>query len=195
MKRTNLNFTIDVLTFIGFIFLTTTGILMYYVLPAGSGHYVTIWGLDRHQWGAIHFWIAVVFFSILTIHLILHWRWIVNVVRGKSDKDTSYRTGLGIVGLFALIAISISPLLSPIEVNKNQTRSTTSSENDSSKKINGSFNFLDIEKETGVPAAYIIDKLNLPTDTPLNRRIGLLKKEHGFEMSIVSKIIKRYPVR
>ena len=65
MKRTHLNFIVDVVAFVGFVVLTTTGVLMRYILPPGSGHYSTIWSLDRHEWGGIHFWISVVFFPYL----------------------------------------------------------------------------------------------------------------------------------
>ncbi|NIQ14683.1 MAG: DUF4405 domain-containing protein, partial [Candidatus Dadabacteria bacterium] len=71
MKKKNLNFIIDILAFVCFVLLTTTGVLMKFILPPGSGHYATIWGLDRHEWGNIHFWVSVIFFSILILHLIL----------------------------------------------------------------------------------------------------------------------------
>lgn len=65
MKRINLNFIIDVAAFVGFVMLTTTGVLMRYILPPGSGRYSTIWSLDRHEWGGIHFWISIIFFPYL----------------------------------------------------------------------------------------------------------------------------------
>ncbi len=60
MKAT-LNFIIDVIAFTGFLFLTTTGVLMRYLLPPGSGRFASLWGLNRHEWGTIHFWISVAF--------------------------------------------------------------------------------------------------------------------------------------
>lgn len=183
MKRTNLNFTIDAISFIAFIFLTTTGILMYYILPAGSGKYLTIWGLDRHQWGTIHFWVSIVFFSILTIHLILHWRWIANVVRGKSDSDSSYRIGLGFVGIFALIAISILPLLTPVQITEKQNRHI---------EISGSMTLLEIEKTTGIKTEYVIKKMNLPTSTSVEKKLSDLKAHHEFKISDIKKIINEH---
>src|SRR4051794_18528135 len=61
MNRTTLNFVVDTAAFVGFVLLTTTGVLMHYLLPPGSGHRTTIWGLDRHDWGQVHFWISAVF--------------------------------------------------------------------------------------------------------------------------------------
>ena len=43
MNRTTLNFVVDTAAFVGFVLLTTTGVLMHY-LPPGSGHHTTIWG-------------------------------------------------------------------------------------------------------------------------------------------------------
>ena len=98
MKRSKLNFIIDIGAFAGFVVLTTTGILMRYSLPPGSGHHSSIWGLDRHQWGGVHFWVSMTFFFILALHLLLHWRWIAAVVRGRPRKGSGLRAGLGIVG-------------------------------------------------------------------------------------------------
>ena len=115
MKRTNLNFIIDVIAFVGFVLLTTTGVLMKYILPPGSGSYSTIWSLDRHEWGGLHFWISLVFFSILALHLVLHWRWIECVVTGRPREGSGFRVALGIVGFVVVVALSISPLLAPVE--------------------------------------------------------------------------------
>ena len=39
MNRTTLNFVVDTAAFVGFVLLTTTGVLMHYLLPPGSGHH------------------------------------------------------------------------------------------------------------------------------------------------------------
>ena len=51
MNRTTLNLIIDVVAFVGFVVLTTTGILLHFVLIPGSGKHSTIWNLNRHEWG------------------------------------------------------------------------------------------------------------------------------------------------
>jgi hypothetical protein len=113
MKRSKLNFILDAAAFSGFVFLTTTGVLMRYVLPPGSKRFSMIWGLDRHGWGDIHFWISIAFLGLLAMHLLLHWKWVVNTLRGKSRDDSGLRAGLGIVGTVGLLALAIAPLLSP----------------------------------------------------------------------------------
>jgi hypothetical protein len=193
MKRTNLYFIVDVMAFIGFVVLTTTGVLMRYILPPGSGKHSTIWGLDRHEWGDIHFMISVAFFAVLALHLVQHWRWIVNVVTGRPRDDSGFRVGLGIVGLVAVVALSISPLLTPIErdvASKGLTSIYKDEHGDTS--IRGSMTFNEIEEATGVPAVYIIESLKLPESTSEDERLGPLKREYGFEMNDVREIVKGY---
>jgi hypothetical protein len=127
MKRTTLNFIIDAIAFAGVVFLATTGFLMKYALPPGSGQLVgrgtgagaaqkpvtLLWGLTRHEWGDIHFWIAVGLMAALAVHLIRHWRWIVCVLQGRPREGSGARAAFGVVGLVGLIAVAIAPLLSP----------------------------------------------------------------------------------
>jgi hypothetical protein len=117
MRRPTLNLIIDTIAFAGFIFLTTSGILMRYVLPPGSGRMLSVFGLSRHDWGSIHFWIAIIFLASLTTHLFLHWNWIVCQIKGKKceDNKAKMRVALGIVGFIALLAFALAPLISPIE--------------------------------------------------------------------------------
>lgn len=115
MNRPKLNFLIDVAAFIAFAFLTTTGVLTRYVLPPGSGRYATLWGLNRHGWGDLHFWVAVVLLGVLALHLALHWRWILCIVRGQRSAASGPRVALGVVGLIGLLGLAAAPLLAPVE--------------------------------------------------------------------------------
>lgn len=191
MKRTNLNFIIDTVAFIGFVLLTTTGVLMRYILPPGSGSYSTIWGLDRHEWGAIHFWISVVFFSILALHLVLHWRWIANVVSGQHHEASGVRAGLGIVGFITVIALAISPLLSPVEMQSKEASSFSSHKSEDTTII-GSMTLKQVEEATGVPASYIIESLRMSETTSVNEKLGALKKKQGIEVKDVRVIVNGY---
>ncbi len=196
MKRTNLNFIIDVVAFVGFVVLTTTGVLMRYILPPGSGHYSTIWSLDRHEWGGIHFWISVTFFSVLALHLVLHWGWIVSVVTGRPRKGSGFRAGLGIVGLAAVLALAISPLLTPAERDlTNKGASFLSRHKYEGISIRGSMTLKDVEETTGVPATYIIESLKLPESISAEERLGALKRKYGFEINDVREIVKEYKNR
>ncbi len=115
MHRPTLNFLIDTLAFVAFAFLTTTGILTRYLLPPGSGRWATLWGLNRHEWGDLHFWVAVVLLGVLALHLILHWKWIICIVKGKRSDASGARVALGTVGLIGLMTLTATPLLAPVE--------------------------------------------------------------------------------
>jgi len=194
MKQTTLNFIIDATAFVGFVFLTITGVLMRYVLPPGSGHYSKIWGLDRHEWGGLHFWISVVFFSLLVAHLLLHWRWIVCIVAGQSREGSGVRVGLGIVGLFALGALSISLFITPVEKNTKiaNSNSILSKHKYEDIQIRGSMTLLEVEKATGVPVNHIIETMKLPTSISGEERLGILKRTYEFEINDVREVIRKY---
>ncbi len=193
MNRTKLNLIIDIVAFIGFVVLTTTGVLMRYVLPPGSGHYSTIWGLDRHEWGGIHFWISTIFFLILALHLLLHWRWIISFVTGRPRVGSGLRAGLGIVGLTAVVALAIAPLLTPVASSTSDKGvALLSSHKYEEISLQGSMTLNEIEKSTGVPANHIKKSLNLPETTSDDEQLGRLKREYGFEINDVREIVKQY---
>lgn len=116
MRKPTINFIIDSSAFLAFIFLISTGTLMYWVLPAGSGN-LSIWGLTRHDWGEVHMWIAVSFLSLIAAHVVLHWSWIVNMIKGKSKnrKVTKTRFLFGIVIFTIVLIIALAPFFSPVD--------------------------------------------------------------------------------
>ena len=196
MKRSKLNFIFDAVAFAGFVFLTTTGVLMRYVLPPGSRRFSTIWGLDRHGWGDIHFWISIAFLGILTMHLLLHWRWVMNILTGKPGEGSGLRAGLGIIGAVGLLALALAPLLSPIDTTlKSHSGRDLSSIQHGNVQVWGSMTLQEAEKVTGVPAGYIIEKLELPSDFEEDDCLGDLRKTYGFTMDDVRRIIQEYKDR
>ena len=117
MSRRHIIMLVDLIAFASFVLLTTTGILLHYQLPAGSGRFMDIWGMSRHEWGEWHYWIALVFFSVLSIHLLLHWKAIVTMIKGHSTEENKWRLALGVVGLITIILLASTPLLSPTNVD------------------------------------------------------------------------------
>ena len=90
MKRATLNFILDSIAFVNLLLLATTGVIMRWVLPPGSGggygrgfrggrgggEVKELLGLGRHDWGDIHFFLALLLVLLMLIHLVLHWTWI-----------------------------------------------------------------------------------------------------------------------
>lgn len=127
MKPITIISIVDVLAFFCFILLTSSGTLMHYVLPPGSGRWSLVWGLNRHEWGTIHFWIAVVFLAVLSIHLVLHRSFITALFKGHSGEGSKFRIALGLTGLIAIILLAISPLISDVDnrqSNEGKSRGT-----------------------------------------------------------------------
>ena len=115
LNKVNLIKLVDIAAFISFVFVVSTGILMRYVLPPRSGQATEIFGMSRHEWGDVHFYITSLFLAILSIHLILHWHFIQNLFQGRIKVVGASRVLLGLVGLFAVLAIAIAPFVAPKE--------------------------------------------------------------------------------
>ena len=65
----------------------------------------------------------------------------------------------------------------------------TLAEDQSGILITGRMTLYDIEKETGISARKIADKLGLPESTPLNETLGRLRKRYAFSMQDVRDAI------
>jgi hypothetical protein len=87
-----LNFIVDLVGFVNLLLLAATGSVMKWVLPPGSGggqghgfrggrgvspaEVEQLFGLGRHDWGDIHFLLALLFVFLILVHIVLHWTWI-----------------------------------------------------------------------------------------------------------------------
>jgi hypothetical protein len=120
MKRAALISLIDVVAFIAFLFLTSSGILLRYLLPPGSGRWSEVWGMTRHQWSELHFWIAVFFFAVLAFHLLQHWRFVLGLFRGHLQECTRLRVALGLVGLVSVVMLGLAPLIAPVQSDESR---------------------------------------------------------------------------
>jgi hypothetical protein len=117
-NRSRLNFTIDLLTLLLMLLMIVTGLVIRYVLPPGSGGRGGGWGLvvlgmDRHDWGGLHFWLSVGLVVLLLVHVALHWSWVCGIVRRWLRRDHSPRgklsnralnlSGVGFLVVLALL--------------------------------------------------------------------------------------------
>jgi hypothetical protein len=59
-----------------------------------------------------------------------------------------------------------------------------------SEEISGSMTLADVERATGVPPEILIRELGLPADVPRDENLGRLRREFGFEMNDVRRIIE-----
>lgn len=217
MNRTRLNSVVDIAAFALATAIAVTGLILRYMLPPGSGRFgeiglggfgagrpvTVLWGLSRHEWGDIHFWLSVAILIVLAFHLVLHWRWISAVVRGRAGNASGFRFATGIVALLALIALSAAPFLSSPQKVPRGVRSSgeplsgtltraAAPETSTTHAITGSMTLADIEKKTGVPVQYIITRLKLPPETRPDEQVGRLRRQYGFNMDDLRRYVREY---
>lgn len=87
MNKTRLNYALDALIGLAFLLSTLTGLVF---MVAGSGGYqgganevfrTSILGISRWVWSDLHTLTSLVMIGGVTLHLVLHWKWIVCVTK------------------------------------------------------------------------------------------------------------------
>jgi hypothetical protein len=122
MKRQPFNFLIDIASFLVLFLLILTGLLIYYVLPpcgncAGASTACefesTLWGLGRHSYGTIHFYLSLATMILMVLHVALHWSWVCQSccrLLGRKSLPPDRQNLYGTVFLSALILGTIALL-------------------------------------------------------------------------------------
>ena len=101
MNKNNLKYLIDALLFICMVGLVGIGFLQGLVLEEGPVSDVSkkyFLGLHTHQWGHIHFYIAIAFTVLIIIHLILSWKWI----KACSIRIFKNKWGSALIGMVVI---------------------------------------------------------------------------------------------
>lgn len=88
MKKSTLYFVIDSASALLMLALLGTGIIMHQILPPGSGRFKQLLGMNRHEWGDLHFWVACLLVTLIVTHVTLHWAWI----RAMLRKFSGYKS-------------------------------------------------------------------------------------------------------
>ncbi|MHC4740691.1 MAG: DUF4405 domain-containing protein [Planctomycetota bacterium] len=120
MKRNTLNFWIDLASFLVLFALLITGLLIHYILPpcgscsgreSGPSEELTLWGYGRHDFGKVHFYLALATGALILAHICLHWSWVCatwcNLIGLKgvsSERGEKY-------GIFLLLMLMIVTII------------------------------------------------------------------------------------
>lgn len=92
MRKNTLNFIIDLLLWLAMLSLLGTGLVIHFVLPAGTGGHghgggLQLWGWTRHDFGDLHFWLAFGILTLGLVHVALHWTWVVRTTKRLVVSD------------------------------------------------------------------------------------------------------------
>jgi hypothetical protein len=82
-----------------------TGYILRFPLPPGSNKTFTLWGLTRHQWGDIHFWISLGLLGVILLHVCLHWQWIAISVKRRLSRTKAAAGSTLATGLMTFLAL------------------------------------------------------------------------------------------
>ena len=211
MRKYQRDFVLNSLVFTLFVLLVATGALMKFVLPKGSGESLAVWGLGRHDWGSVHFWIAVGLLSAIALHLLFHWSWISAVVRGRPRELGARRVKLGLVAVAALLAVAVAPLVSPVRQTGKPAEREMEAQTapaaapavakaevcpaPTGAEIHGTMSLEQVARAGGVPVEHLIRQLRLPAGVSRTEPLRQLTGAHGFTMDDVRRIVTDYQRR
>lgn len=142
MKRPVWNLVIDAVSFVVFMAMISTGLILKFTLPPGSGRLERLarggrmdravdlyLGLTRHEWGEIHLYLSLTFLVFLLIHLFLHWAWIRSMFIGSGDKPQPFARRLmaAFILIWVLIALLFPWIGSKTQLNRSDFPSASPS--------------------------------------------------------------------
>jgi cell division protein FtsW (lipid II flippase) len=125
VDKSRITFVIDALMFLCLTAMAGLGLLMRYVLVPGRAARATYgrpveltWlGWDRHDWGDLHFFLALVMVGLLTVHLILHWQMILGLF-ARLIPDARRRRRVAFAFLLLVLLLLYFPFLATPKVEE-----------------------------------------------------------------------------
>ncbi len=121
MKKSKINLIIDAVLLVCMAAIAGIGLLMRNVLIPGYQRWdvygrnveLYFWGLDRHQWGTVHFIISLVLIGLVILHIVLHWSMIMGIYRNLiKNARTRWITAIILLALtiaLTFFSYAISP--------------------------------------------------------------------------------------
>jgi len=211
MKKTDWQYLVDTLLFFCIVGIAFIGFLMGLVIPKGpaaveaSKYFL---GLHRHQWGNIHFYLSIAFVALVTIHLLLSWKWIKGKARQLFKKG--WGTMLILTACVSLLIVVLFWALYPkvpgayedygVGAGKKERQLRLQEEGYATQKefispeedyilITGQMTLQEVESATGIPAKKLAAELGLPSRISLDETLGQLRKKYPFTLQEAREII------
>lgn len=206
MRRNTLNYAVDTTILVLALPLLASGLILAFVLLPGSGGHgrgeaSTLWGLGRHDWGDVHFWIATGLCGLALLHLALHWSWVWNTTRGVFGLEPGPPSGatrrntvgvvlaLAVVGAFAAF---VGVARSTVQVGGGQRLATDTGDGKQHEPVpelaglsalRGSSTLGEAADAAGLTIEALIQHVGLPPDSTRDDRLGPLCRAAGLRMS------------
>jgi H+/Cl- antiporter ClcA len=100
---------LNLILYVAFCAMVGTGLLLAYRLPPGSrgGRGTTVLGMERHEWGNVHLWIACVVMAAVVAHLVMNWTWLTKIA--ASMKPWRLWGGL-LLGIGIIVVLLLLPV-------------------------------------------------------------------------------------
>lgn len=133
-NKSKINLLIDAIMLIVFMAVAGLGFLIKYVLLPGykinelydSNTELFFWGLNRHQWGTIHLYLAFPLILLMILHIILHWGMITCIFRQLIPGPTAqivFSVFIGVLSIFfALAPLYVKPEIVQLQSKHNRNR-------------------------------------------------------------------------
>ena len=122
VTRNKVNILIDIIMFICMVGLAVIGFIIRYVLIPGAERWekygenieLTIWGLDRHQWGYIHLLSGIFLVILLVLHILFHWNQVVCMIKRLIPRK-KMRVAIASSLVLLSVFIMVFPFFIPVE--------------------------------------------------------------------------------
>jgi len=104
---------VDLLAYLAMAGLMSTGLIMWGLLPPGTGgggaghEALTLLGRTRHQWGTVHWYLALSLIGLVVLHVVLHWKWVTNTIGSLVPARGERKPGAGLVGAVVLAVLGV----------------------------------------------------------------------------------------
>ena len=207
--------------FVGMMLILSIGFLIKFTLIPGEARWkiygrnvdLFLFGMDRHEWGTVHFYIGCVLVALLILHIYLHWKMIgelyQKLITSSQARKISFLL-LIVVSVFLIVfPFAVSPKVAERELRKKQYTSHdhegnptnkiegNSHENytssDSAIEVRGFMTLNDVAQKYNIPSDVLLDQLGIPDSAGLSgQQLGKLRKIYNFKMTDVEKIIYEY---
>jgi hypothetical protein len=208
MKRTAINFWLDLVAFLLMVGLALTGGITHYVLPSGTGNWLTLLGLGRRDYGQIHFYLGFAVVILLALHLAMHWSWLCGFVAKRLGKDQPSRrarilAGLGAVAVVGLLLVGgLAWAASRVEdrfgAREPGGRAPSEAvphqdEEDcpAAPAINGRMTVEGAADAAGLSPAELLRALGVSHPVDPQERLGRLRRQFGISMQEVRRLVCR----